>query len=420
MEKEEMIQNYICQNVVGKPQTLTVLISFCQFLEKLGEELNEEINYIEVLEKNPIILDIMDQYFHQKIKENNFVGIELLWEAYFVVRHIEQEDKNTELDEGIEQPEESFNSKVDLVQLYFKDIRNISVLSRAEEKELFLKMENGDIEARKKILEANLRFVVKVAKGYQGRGLEFLELIQEGNYGLIKAIEKFEIKKGYRFINYAEYWIRQAIIRAIADQARTIRVPVHMVDKINKLTKVKRKLAMEFSREPDLEEIAREMNKTVDQVKEIIRADSIPISLDQLVGEKEKGELISFIPDQKPSAEELAVAKGIVDQFFYQISNLTEKEQIVILCRLYNIVFPKIAKLIHVTKQRVDQIEKKARKKLAHQNKNLVIEDMDTLMLAFKDFLYSNPEIYFYFQNKISMIEKSEDEKNRSFQKTKV
>ena len=222
----------------------------------------------------------------------------------------------------------------DPVRMYLKEIGKVPLLSAEEEIELAKKMEEGDEEAKKKLAEANLRLVVSIAKRYVGRGMLFLDLIQEGNLGLIKAVEKFDYRKGYKFSTYATWWIRQAITRAIADQARTIRIPVHMVETINKLIRVSRQLLQELGREPTPEEIAKEMNMPVDRVREILKISQEPVSLETPIGEEEDSHLGDFIQDDNvPVPADAAAFTLLREQLNEVLDTLTEREQKVLKLR---------------------------------------------------------------------------------------
>ena len=224
----------------------------------------------------------------------------------------------------------------DPVRMYLKEIGVVPLLSNEEEKELAIAVENGDLEAKQRLAEANLRLVVSIAKRYVGRGMLFLDLIQEGNLGLIKAVEKFDYRKGYKFSTYATWWIRQAITRAIADQARTIRIPVHMVETINKLIRVSRQLLQELGREPTPEEIAAEMNMPVERVREILKISQEPVSLETPIGEEEDSHLGDFIQDDNvPVPADAAAFTLLKEQLEEVLGTLTEREQKVLTLRFW-------------------------------------------------------------------------------------
>ena len=269
----------------------------------------------------------------------------------------------------------------DPVRMYLKEIGKVPLLSAEEEIELAKKMETGDQEAKKRLAEANLRLVVSIAKRYVGRGMLFLDLIQEGNLGLIKAVEKFDYRKGYKFSTYATWWIRQAITRAIADQARTIRIPVHMVETINKLIRVSRQLLQELGREPTPEEIAAEMNLPVDRVREILKISQEPVSLETPIGEEEDSHLGDFIQDDNvPVPADAAAFTLLKEQLVEVLGTLTEREQKVLRLRFglddgRARTLEEVGKEFNVTRERIRQIEAKALRKLRHPSKKKKLED---------------------------------------------
>ena len=269
----------------------------------------------------------------------------------------------------------------DPVRMYLKEIGKVPLLSAEEEIDLAKRMEQGDEEAKKKLAEANLRLVVSIAKRYVGRGMLFLDLIQEGNLGLIKAVEKFDYRKGYKFSTYATWWIRQAITRAIADQARTIRIPVHMVETINKLVRVSRQLLQELGREPTPEEIAKEMNMPEERVREILKISQEPVSLETPIGEEEDSHLGDFIQDEQvPVPAEAAAFTLLQDQLKEVLDTLTEREQRV-LCLRFGLddgrarTLEEVGKVFNVTRERIRQIEAKALRKLRHPSRSRKLKD---------------------------------------------
>ena len=269
----------------------------------------------------------------------------------------------------------------DPVRMYLKEIGKVPLLSAEEEIELAQRMENGDEEAKKKLAEANLRLVVSIAKRYVGRGMLFLDLIQEGNLGLIKAVEKFDYSKGYKFSTYATWWIRQAITRAIADQARTIRIPVHMVETINKLIRVSRQLLQELGREPSPEEIAKEMNMPVERVREILKISQEPVSLETPIGEEEDSHLGDFIQDDHvPVPADAATFTLLKEQLSEVLGTLTEREQKVLRLRFglddgRARTLEEVGKVFNVTRERIRQIEAKALRKLRHPSRSRKLKD---------------------------------------------
>ena len=269
----------------------------------------------------------------------------------------------------------------DPVRMYLKEIGKVPLLSADEEIELAKKMEKGDEEAKKKLCEANLRLVVSIAKRYVGRGMLFLDLIQEGNLGLIKAVDKFDWRKGYKFSTYATWWIRQAITRSIADQARTIRIPVHMVETINKLIRVSRQLLQEYGREPSPEEIAAEMDISEEKVREILKIAQEPVSLETPIGEEEDSHLGDFIPDEEvPAPAEAAAFSMLKEQLVEVLDTLTEREQKV-LKLLFGLedgrarTLEEVGKQFDVTRERIRQIEAKALRKLRHPSRSKKLKD---------------------------------------------
>ena len=269
----------------------------------------------------------------------------------------------------------------DPVRMYLKEIGKVPLLSADEEIELAQRMEQGDQEAKKRLAEANLRLVVSIAKRYVGRGMLFLDLIQEGNLGLIKAVEKFDYCKGFKFSTYATWWIRQAITRAIADQARTIRIPVHMVETINKLIRVSRQLLQELGREPTPEEIAEEMKMPVDRVREILKISQEPVSMETPIGEEEDSHLGDFIEDDKvPVPADAAAFTLLKEQLEEVLETLTERERKVLRLRFglddgRARTLEEVGKEFKVTRERIRQIEAKALRKLRHPSRSRKLRD---------------------------------------------
>ncbi|ADQ46761.1 RNA polymerase, sigma 70 subunit, RpoD subfamily [Caldicellulosiruptor kronotskyensis 2002] len=269
----------------------------------------------------------------------------------------------------------------DPVRMYLKEIGKIPLLTPEEEIELAKRIEQGDEEAKKRLAEANLRLVVSIAKRYVGRGMLFLDLIQEGNLGLLKAVEKFDYRKGYKFSTYATWWIRQAITRAIADQARTIRIPVHMVETINKLVRVSRQLLQEKGREPTPEEIAKEMNMPVEKVREILKIAQEPVSLETPIGEEEDSHLGDFIPDDDALAPSEAAAYSMLkEQLLEVLDSLNEREKKVLKLRFgledgRARTLEEVGREFNVTRERIRQIEAKALRKLRHPSRSKKLKD---------------------------------------------
>ncbi len=265
--------------------------------------------------------------------------------------------------------------------MYLKEIGKIPLLTAEEEIELAKRMEAGDEEAKKQLAEANLRLVVSIAKRYVGRGMLFLDLIQEGNLGLMKAVEKFDYTKGYKFSTYATWWIRQSITRAIADQARTIRIPVHMVETINKLVRVQRQLVQELGRDPSPDEIAKEMNMEVEKVREIMKIAQEPVSLETPIGEEEDSHLGDFIEDENALAPaDAATFIMLREQLIEVLDTLTPREQKVLRLRFglddgRARTLEEVGKEFDVTRERIRQIEAKALRKLRHPSRSKKLKD---------------------------------------------
>lgn len=285
----------------------------------------------------------------------------------------EQEELDLSVPEGI--------AIDDPVRMYLKEIGKVPLLSSEEEIELANRIEEGDMVAKKKLAEANLRLVVSIAKRYVGRGMLFLDLIQEGNLGLIKAVEKFDYRKGFKFSTYATWWIRQAITRAIADQARTIRIPVHMVETINKLTRVHRQLLQELGRDPFPEEISKVMDLPVDKVREIQKIAQEPVSLETPIGEEEDSHLGDFIPDDEaPAPAEAAAFTMLKEQLINVLDTLTPREEKVLRLRFglddgRARTLEEVGKEFNVTRERIRQIEAKALRKLRHPSRSKKLKD---------------------------------------------
>jgi len=291
----------------------------------------------------------------------------------FIDKDVEEDEDDLSLPEGI--------SIDDPVRMYLKEIGKVPLLTSEEEIELAKRMEQGDEEAKKRLAEANLRLVVSIAKRYVGRGMLFLDLIQEGNLGLIKAVEKFDFRKGFKFSTYATWWIRQAITRAIADQARTIRIPVHMVETINKLIRVQRQLLQELGRDPTPEEIAKEMGMSEEKVREIQKISQEPVSLETPIGEEEDSHLGDFIPDDDaPAPAESAAFTLLKEQLIDVLDTLTPREEKVLRLRFglddgRARTLEEVGKEFNVTRERIRQIEAKALRKLRHPSRSKKLKD---------------------------------------------
>lgn len=360
-----------------------------KFEERLKELLNIAKKKKNVLEYQEIRdffteLDLEEEQFDQIIEtlEQNHVDVLRITEGDDVS---EEEIILTEEDEvDVENIDLSVPDGVsieDPVRMYLKEIGKVPLLNAEEEIDLAKKMEMGDAEAKKRLAEANLRLVVSIAKRYVGRGMLFLDLIQEGNMGLIKAVEKFDYRKGYKFSTYATWWIRQAITRAIADQARTIRIPVHMVETINKLIRVSRQLLQELGREPTPEEIAEEMNMPEERVREILKISQEPVSLETPIGEEEDSHLGDFIQDDNvPVPSDAAAFTLLKEQLVEVLGTLTEREQKVLRLRFglddgRARTLEEVGKEFNVTRERIRQIEAKALRKLRHPSRSRKLKD---------------------------------------------
>lgn len=353
-------------------------------LEELMEAAKKKKSILEYHEINDFFKDMeLDaEHFERILEKLESSNIDVL-------RMIDDEDDEPII---LEDDEELDVEKIDLtvpdgisiedpVRMYLKEIGKVPLLNAEEEIELAKRMELGDEAAKKRLAEANLRLVVSIAKRYVGRGMLFLDLIQEGNLGLIKAVEKFDYRKGYKFSTYATWWIRQAITRAIADQARTIRIPVHMVETINKLIRVSRQLLQELGREPLPEEIAKEMNMSVDRVREILKISQEPVSLETPIGEEEDSHLGDFIQDDNvPVPADAAAFTLLREQLTEVLSTLTEREQKVLRLRFglddgRARTLEEVGKEFNVTRERIRQIEAKALRKLRHPSRSRKLKD---------------------------------------------
>lgn len=360
---------------------------------KFDERLKELLN-IAKKKKNVLEYQEINDFFADMSLEEDLLDkiLETLEHNNVDILRITEEDEVPEeeiiLTEEDEVDVESIDLSVpdgisieDPVRMYLKEIGKVPLLNAEEEIELAKKMEMGDEEAKKRLAEANLRLVVSIAKRYVGRGMLFLDLIQEGNLGLIKAVEKFDYRKGYKFSTYATWWIRQAITRAIADQARTIRIPVHMVETINKLIRVSRQLLQELGREPVPEEIAAEMNMPVDRVREILKISQEPVSLETPIGEEEDSHLGDFIQDDNvPVPADAAAFTLLKEQLVEVLSTLTDREQKVLRLRFglddgRARTLEEVGKEFNVTRERIRQIEAKALRKLRHPSRSRKLKD---------------------------------------------
>jgi RNA polymerase primary sigma factor len=344
------------------------------------QEISDQLENVD-MDKNQ-----MDDLYDSLIS----MGIEIISEADpddFEIIALEQED-DSDVEIVAEEEEVDLEATLpkgiavdDPVRMYLKEIGKVPLLSADEEIELAKRMEAGDDEAKRSLCEANLRLVVSIAKRYVGRGMLFLDLIQEGNLGLIKAVDKFDWRKGFKFSTYATWWIRQAITRSIADQARTIRIPVHMVETINKLIRISRQLLQEKGREPTPEEIAKEMDITEEKVLEILKIAQEPVSLETPIGEEEDSHLGDFIPDDDvPAPSEAAAFSMLKEQLVEVLDTLTEREQKVLRLRFglddgRARTLEEVGKRFDVTRERIRQIEAKALRKLRHPSRSKKLKD---------------------------------------------
>ncbi|MBB5324743.1 RNA polymerase primary sigma factor [Anoxybacillus tepidamans] len=355
-------------------------------LEQVKEQLLElgkkrgVLTYEEIAERLSsfdLDSDQMDEYYEYLTEQ----GVDVISESDL--------DDDPDLDDLVKEEEFDLNDLTvppgvkinDPVRMYLKEIGRVPLLSAEEEIELAKRIEQGDEEAKRRLTEANLRLVVSIAKRYVGRGMLFLDLIQEGNMGLIKAVEKFDYRKGYKFSTYATWWIRQAITRAIADQARTIRIPVHMVETINKLIRVQRQLLQDLGREPSPEEIAEEMDLTPEKVREILKIAQEPVSLETPIGEEDDSHLGDFIEDQDAtSPSEHAAYELLKEQLEDVLDTLTDREENVLRLRFglddgRTRTLEEVGKVFGVTRERIRQIEAKALRKLRHPSRSKRLKD---------------------------------------------
>ncbi len=349
-----------------------------QELVELGKK-NGELSYNDIQSK----LEAVEMDADQIERIYDFLekqGIEIIGNFEEELPELEDDFQITE-DELADLSVPDSVSIDDPVRMYLKEIGKVPLLSGAEEAELAQKMSEGDAVAKQRLAEANLRLVVSIAKRYVGRGMLFLDLIQEGNLGLIKAVEKFDYTKGYKFSTYATWWIRQAITRAIADQARTIRIPVHMVETINKLIRVTRQLVQELGRDPLPEEVAKELNMPIDKVGEIMKIAQEPVSLETPIGEEEDSHLGDFIQDNEtPAPQDAATFRLLKEQLVDVLSTLTPREEKVLRLRfgLDNgraRTLEEVGKEFNVTRERIRQIEAKALRKLRHPSRSKKLKD---------------------------------------------
>ncbi|MBU3132052.1 RNA polymerase sigma factor RpoD [Clostridium gasigenes] len=361
------------KNMNDKSNKMTIVKTLLDKGKKSGtltyKEIMDEIEHIELsTEQIEKIYEVLES-----------MGIEVLGQVKATTEAVEEDEEEEEEEIDLSVPEGIAID--DPVRMYLKEIGKVPLLSSEDEISLAQRIENGDQIAKKKLAEANLRLVVSIAKRYVGRGMLFLDLIQEGNLGLIKAVEKFDYRKGYKFSTYATWWIRQAITRAIADQARTIRIPVHMVETINKLIRVQRQLLQELGRDPQPEEISKVMELPVEKVREIQKIAQEPVSLETPIGEEEDSHLGDFIPDEDALAPaEAAAFTMLKEQLINVLDTLTPREEKVLRLRFglddgRARTLEEVGKEFNVTRERIRQIEAKALRKLRHPSRSKKLKD---------------------------------------------
>lgn len=371
--------NDIVQNIQKQKSLMESLLFLFEAGSKTGHVTYNDIN--ENLSSFELEVWQIEKIYNQM----GALKIEITDEESYSVGRIPKEkadDKKNHEKKSLKESDVQKGAKVDdPVRMYLKEIGKVDLLTMDEEIELAKRIEAGDESAKAELAEANLRLVVSIAKRYINRGMPFLDLIQEGNLGLMRAVEKFEYQKGFKFSTYATWWIRQAITRAIADQARTIRIPVHMVETINRLLRVERSLVQELGREPTPEEVAKEMNIDVERVREIQKIAQEPVSLETPIGEEEDSHLGDFIPDEDiPSPQESATNTMLREELFSTLSLLTEREQKVIRLR-FGLddgkvrTLEEVGKVFDVTRERIRQIEAKALRKLRHPKRSEKLKD---------------------------------------------
>lgn len=394
-KKENIENNGVVEEKAGKKTTEAVenASQNATVQERFQEKLRDLLALAKKKKNMLEYQEISDFFSELQLDAEQFEKILDFLEANNIdVLRITEDDNEDDILLEVDDEDEIEVEKIDLsvpdgvsiedpVRMYLKEIGKVPLLSAEEEIDLAKRMELGDQEAKKRLAEANLRLVVSIAKRYVGRGMLFLDLIQEGNLGLIKAVEKFDYRKGYKFSTYATWWIRQAITRAIADQARTIRIPVHMVETINKLIRVSRQLLQELGREPSPEEIAAEMNMPVDRVREILKISQEPVSLETPIGEEEDSHLGDFIQDDNvPVPADAAAFTLLKEQLEEVLGTLTEREQKVLTLRFgledgRARTLEEVGKEFNVTRERIRQIEAKALRKLRHPSRSRKLKD---------------------------------------------
>jgi len=367
--KEEFMEDENIEDKVNDSEDLVNVGAKVEELIKMAKATNNVLDSDVLINKLGTNFDVDQvEQIYKKLAE---AGVRISDDI--VIDNIDEESLEDNMYDGI---------KIDdPVRLYLKEIGKIPLLTAEQESEISLLMAQNDVNARKKLVESNLRLVVSIAKKYVGRGMLFLDLIQEGNLGLIKAVEKFDYKKGYKFSTYATWWIRQAITRSIADQARTIRIPVHMVETINKLVRASRKLLQELGRDPKPEEIAKELDLPVARVNEIMKISQDPVSLETPIGEEEDSHLGDFLPDKNiPLPASAAAYTMLKEQLSEVLGTLTEREEKVLRLRFglddgKSRTLEEVGKTFSVTRERIRQIEAKALRKLRHPSRSKKLKD---------------------------------------------
>ena len=362
----------------NQPDKKTVLKELMELGKSKGQLSNKEI--LDAIGEMDIDPEHLEK-FYDTLETNGIEIVETLDDIILNDAELSSIASGS-VGDDMDSPDSSDNIAIDdPVKIYLKEIGRVPLLSSDEETELAKRIANGDIAAKKRLSEANLRLVVSIAKRYLGRGMQFLDLIQEGNLGLIKAVDKFDHTKGFKFSTYATWWIRQAITRAIADQARTIRIPVHMVETINKVKKISSQLLHQNGHEPTAEEIAEVINMPTDKVREIMRVAQEPVSLETPIGEEEDSHLGDFIPDEDaPAPQDAASHTLLKEQLAEVLATLTPREEQVLKLRFglkdgRSRTLEEVGEEFHVTRERIRQIEAKALRKLRHPSRSKKLKD---------------------------------------------
>lgn len=360
---------------MDKKEKLAIMRDLAELAKANANNINYT-DFMDLVRENDLDLEDTDEVLD--MVEQAGISIEI---DNYVEEDEDEEEEEEDKDKKKKKKRSSSSSSDDPVRQYLKEIGRVDLLTADEEKELAQAMEAGSKRAKDHLASANLRLVVSIAKRYTGRGLSFLDLIQEGNLGLLKAVEKFDWRKGFKFSTYATWWIRQSITRAIADQARTIRIPVHMIETINKTIKIQRQLTQELGREPEVEELAAETDMTVEKVRNIIRISQHPVSLEKPIGEEEDSQLGDFIPDEEvDSPEQQASFSLLSEQLDEVLGTLAAREEKVLRLRFglddgKPRTLEEVGKEFGVTRERIRQIEAKALRKLRHPSRSKKLKD---------------------------------------------